>query len=228
MTSPAIRPLLDALAAIVGDGALRDEMRAYLGEAAAPTSTAPTSAAPTSAAPTSAVPTSAASSAPRPGALGDARFLLQDILDDSILGAKAGDKSFPLRLLFSELSTRAADDAAFTLLCALNVYFRVEADDEVKMRLGTEISRLYYRFMDEARPEGLLAVQVSSLVAALLSTELQRVRFEAIDHAATYDSASHERAQGADGGSSTLRRPLSFLCRVTQTGMVRIKALVVT
>jgi hypothetical protein len=204
----AIRTLLDALAGVVGEDALRSEMRTVLGEAPGPTSGA------------------AASSPGAPS--GDARFLLQDILDDSILGAKSGDKSFPLRLLFSELSTRAKDEAAFTLLCALNVYFRVEADDEVKMRLGAEVSRLYYRFMDDARPEGLLAVQVSGLVAALLSTELSRVRLEAVDHAATFDSASHERAPGSDTGSATLRRPLSFLCRVPQTGMVRIKATVVT
>jgi hypothetical protein len=213
VTTPpgAIRPLFDALAGLVGAGALKEEMRLFLGEPGPSSGAGPSS----QVRPAVATP-------------GDGRFLLQDILDDSILGAKSGDKSFPLRLLFSELAARAEGETAFTLLCALNVYFRVEADDEVKMRLGTEISRLYYRFMDEARPEGLLAVQVSSLVAALLSTELQRVRFEAVDHAATYDSASHERAQGADGGSATLRRPLSFLSRVTQTGMVRIKAVVVT
>jgi hypothetical protein len=164
------------------------------------------------------------------GAQGDPRFLLQDILDDSILGAKAGDKSFPLRLFFAELASRQDDDLAFTVLCALNTYFRVEADDEVKMRLGFEVSRLFYRFMDAARPpiETLAAAQVSGLVAALLSTELQRVRLEAVDHAATFDSQLHERTPGADAGSSTVRRPASFLCRVPQTGMVRIKALVVT
>lgn len=206
MTTQAIRPLLDALAGLVGDDALKGEMRAFLGDA----------------------PPSSAGAQAKAGSEATARFLLQDILDDSILGAKSGDKSFPLRLLFSELSTRASEDLAFTLLCALNVYFRVEADDEVKMRLGVEISRLYYRFMDEARPEGLLAVQVSGLVAALLSTELQRVRLEAVDHAATFDSQSHERAPASDTGSAPLRRPLSFLCRVPQTGMVRIKATVVT
>jgi hypothetical protein len=125
-------------------------------------------------------------------------------------------------------SVAPADDTVFTLLCALNVYFRVEADDEVKMRLGHEISRQYYRFMEEARPEGLSPVQVSGLVAALLSTELQRVRLEAVDHAGTFDSQIHERGQGSDPASSAVLSPLSFLCRVPQTGMVRIKALVRT
>ncbi len=206
MNDPAIRTLLDALAGVVDAEALKAEMRAYLGDAPV------------------------ASEKPAP-AEGSGRFLLQDILDDSILGAKSGDKSFPLRLLFSELATRAGEqkeETAFTLLCALNVYFRVDADDEVKMRLGHEVSRLYYRFMDEARPEGLAPVQVSGLVAALLSTELSRVRLEAVDHAATFDSQTHERAPGSDPASGTVRRPLSFLCRVTQTGMVRIKASVAT
>lgn len=214
MAGEALRALLDAAARAIDEDKLKAAMRAYLGEDAPK------------------------SSSPRPSVRGEGRvdppagatprFLLQDILDESILGAKAGDKSFPLRLLFSELSTRANDDTAFTLLCALNVYFRIDADDEVKMRLGYEVSRLFYRFMDETRREGLAAAQVSSLVAALLSTELQRVRLEAVDHAGAFDSQSHERGQGSDPASSTVRRPLSFLCRVPQTGMVRIKATVLT
>jgi hypothetical protein len=153
---------------------------------------------------------------------------LQDILDESILGAKAGDKSFPLRVLFSELSIQQKSETGFLLLCALNVYFRIDADDEVKMRLGFEVSRLFYRFMDEVRPAGLSSVQVAGLIAALLSTELSRVRLEAVDHAATFDSQQHERAGGSEPNSSAIVRPASFLCRVSQTGMVRIKALVVT
>jgi hypothetical protein len=162
------------------------------------------------------------------GSASDPRFLLEDILDESILGAKAGDKSFPLRLLFAELSARTKDDQAFLLLCALNTYFRIDADDEVKMRLGFEVSRVFYRFMEAAKPEDLHASQVSGLVAALLSTELSRVRLEAIDHAATFDSQLHERAAGSDTGSSAVKRPASFLCRIPQTGMVRIKAVVIT
>jgi len=69
---------------------------------------------------------------------------------------------------------------------------------------------------------------VAGLVAALLSTELQRVRLEAVDHMTTFDSQVHERAQGSDASSAHVRRPTSFLCRVPQTGMVRMKALVLT
>jgi hypothetical protein len=157
-----------------------------------------------------------------------ARFLLQDILDESILGAKAGDKSYPLRVFLSELAARSEADAAFVLLCALNVYFRVEADDEAKARLGFEASRLFYTFMEAAHLEGLVARDVAGLLAALLSTELARVRLEAVDHVTTFDSAVHERAQGSDAGSAQVKRPVSFLCRVPQTGMVRMKALVLT
>lgn len=221
MEDAAIPPLLDALARALGDDALRRAMRAWLGDAPPPSLRA---------APPSSARAAAPAIAPE-GSAASGRFLLQDILDDSILGAKTGDKSFPLRVLFSELATRVSEpkeEVAFTLLCALNVFFRVDADDEVKMRLGHEISRLYYRFMDEARPEGLAPVQVSGLVAALLSTELSRVRLEAVDHAASFDSQLHERAPGADPASSAVRRPASFLCRVTGTGMVRIKAGVLT
>lgn len=206
MTREAIRPLFEALAGLVEPSTLKAEMRAYLGDAG------------------NAEPEPAR--APAGGS--SARFLLQDILDDSILGAKAGDKSFPLRVLFSELATRAEGETAFTLLCALNVYFRIDADDEVKMRLGVEASRLFYAFMEEARPEGLAPAQVSGLLASLLSTGLSRVRLEAVDHAGSFDSSAHERGHGADAASGTLRRPLSFLCRVTQSGMIRIKAAVLT
>jgi hypothetical protein len=156
------------------------------------------------------------------------RFLLQDILDESILGAKAGDKSYPLRLLLSELAARSESDSAFVLLCALNFYFRIEADDEVKQRVGFEISRLFYAFMEETHPDGLAPRDVAGLVAALLSTELQRVRLEAVDHLTTFDSQVHERAPGSDASSAHVKRPGSFLCRVPQTGMVRMKALALT
>ena len=205
MGSEAMRALLEALLSAIDEEKLRAELDKFAGPRSRP-----------------AAPSSKPASIAR-----DPRFLLEDILDDSILAAKAGDKSYPLRLLLSELSTRT-DDTAFTFLCAMNVYFRIEADDEVKMRLGHEVSRLFYRFMDEARPEGLATAQVSGLVAALLTTELQRVRFEAVDHASTFDSQIHERLPGSDAQSSSVRRPASFACRVAQTGNVRIKALVVT
>jgi hypothetical protein len=201
-----LKALFDAIARSIDEKKLERELHALTGAAASGGEGAPSA----KAAPSS------------------ARFLLQDILDESILGAKAGDKSYPLRVLLSELAAKSETDSAFVLLCALNVYFRVEADDEVKQRLGFEISRLFYGFMEEARPEGLLARDAAGLVAALLSTELQRVRLEAVDHLTTFDSAVHERAQGSDASSAHVKRPASFLCRVPQTGMVRMKALVVT
>jgi hypothetical protein len=196
-----VRLLFDAIARSIDEKKLEGELRALTRAGAPPSSR---------------------SSGP------SARFLLQDILDESILAAKAGDKSYPLRLFLSELASRAESDGAFVLLCAFNVYFRIEADDEVKQRLGFEISRLFYAFMEEVHPDGLLARDVAGLVAALLSTELQRVRLEAVDHLTTFDSQVHERAPGSDASSAHVRRPSSFLCRVPQTGMVRMKALVLT
>jgi hypothetical protein len=199
MTGP-LAALFDAIARSIDENKLEEELRA-LTRGVAP---------------------------PSPSSSPSARFLLQDILDESILGAKAGDKSYPLRLFLSELSVRSETESAFVLLCAFNVYFRIEADDEVKQRLGFEISRLFYTFMDEAHPDGLLARDVAALVATLLSTELQRVRLEAVDHLTTFDSQVHERAPGSDASSAHVRRPASFLCRVPQSGMVRMKALVLT
>jgi len=213
MSGDAVRALLEAAVRSIDEDRLKTELRALLGDVPGAPSR----------------PSAGAGEGPRPGAGADPRFLLQDILDESILAAKAGEKSFPLRLLLSELATRT-DDTTFTLLCALNVYFRAraEADDEAKMRLGLEVSRLYYRFMDEARPDGLAPAHVSPLVAALLSTELQRLRFEAVDQAPSFDSQVHERAPGSNAQSAAVRRAVSFLCRVPQTGNVRMKALVLT
>jgi hypothetical protein len=159
------------------------------------------------------------------------RLQCVDILDDAILSAQAGDKTYPLRLFFGALGERLVeDDAAFALANALNVFFRVEMEEEVKMRLGLEASRLYYRFALSAGA-GLdrdLVPQLSSLLAALLSNDVERVRFEAVDHARIFDSALHEREAGADGASSQIKEPRSFLCRVVATNMVRARALVKT
>jgi len=155
------------------------------------------------------------------------RLLLVDLLDDDILGAKTGDRPYPLRLLFTLLGEDLTG-AGFDLACALNVFFRVEMDDEAKMRLGVETSRLYYRFVrDRANDPGLVSV-LSPLVASLLSGQLERLRFESVDHQKIFDSALHERAADSDGGSAAIREPLTFLCRVSATGMVRARATVRT
>jgi hypothetical protein len=155
------------------------------------------------------------------------RLLLVDLLDDDILGAKAGDRPYPLRLLLTHIG-ESLTGPGFDLACALNVFFRVDMDDEAKMRLGVEASRLYYRFVRERAIDGALVTPLSPLLASLLSGQLEKLRFESVDHQKTFDSNVHERAAGSDGASAGIREPLTFLCRVTATGMVRARATVRT
>jgi hypothetical protein len=151
------------------------------------------------------------------------RLLLVDILDDDILGAKSGDRPYPLRLLLTHLG-ESLTGSGLELACALNVFFRVEMDDEAKMRLGVEASRLYYRFVRDRAIDAGLVTPLSPLLASLLSGQLDKVRFESVDHQKVFDSAVHERAPGSDGASAAIREPLTFLCRVGATGMVRARA----
>ena len=156
------------------------------------------------------------------------RILLSDILDESILGARPGETTFPLRMFFGELGDGLDDDTAFALANAVNFYFRVSMDEEAKMLLGVEVSRLYYRFARERPLEAKLTASLSPLLAQLMSTELERLRFEAVDNATVYDSAVHERSAGSDGSRSKVARPETFLCRVVSNSMVRVKAVVRT
>jgi hypothetical protein len=156
------------------------------------------------------------------------RVVLADVLDEEILEARPGDRSFPLRLFFGALGAALGADTGFTLACALNLFFRADMDEEWKMRVGVEASRLYYAFVAEGRLDARAAKEVSPLLAKLLSTQLDRVRLEAIDHATVFDSALHEREPGSDAGSATVARPASMLVRVVANGMVRVKAGVVT
>ena len=155
------------------------------------------------------------------------RLLLVDLLDDDILGAKTGDRPYPLRLLFTLLGEDLTG-AGFDLACALNVFFRVEMDDEAKMRLGVEASRLYYRFVREKAIDPAIVAPLSPLLASLLSGQLERLRFESVDHQRVFDGAAHERAPGSDGTCATIREASTFLCRVSATGMVRARAMVRT
>jgi hypothetical protein len=155
------------------------------------------------------------------------RLLLIDLLDEDILGAKAGDRPYPLRLLLTHIGENLTG-AGFDLACALNVFFRVEMEDEAKMRLGVEASGLYYRFVRERAIDGALVAPLSPLLASLLSGQLEKLRFESVDHQKVFDSNVHERAAGSDGASAAIREPLTFLCRVTATGMVRARATVRT
>jgi hypothetical protein len=156
------------------------------------------------------------------------RLLLADILDDSILGARAGDKAYPLRLLLTTLGESLGTDEGLSFASALNVYFRVEMEEEVKMRLGVEASRLFYRFAAERALERDLVSQASPLLATVLGGELERLRFETVDNAKVFDSQVHERTRDSDAASPRILSPASFLCRVTATNMVRARALVRT
>jgi hypothetical protein len=156
------------------------------------------------------------------------RIVLGDILDDSILSARPGETSFPLRMLFATLGDELEDDTAFALANGLNFYFRVGMDEEARVRLGLEVSRLYYRFARERPLDADLVPQLSPLLARLMSTELANVSFEAVDAARVFDSSVHEREPGSDGSSARLLAPASFLCRVVSNGRVRAKAAVRT
>jgi hypothetical protein len=156
------------------------------------------------------------------------RLLLVDVLDDDILGARVGDRPYPLRLLLTHLGESLTTGEGFDLACALNVFFRVEMDDEAKMRLGIEASRLYYRFVREKGIDAGIVTPLSPLLASLLGGQLERLRFESVDHQRVFDGAVHERAEGSDATSAAIREPLTFLCRVVATGMVRARASVRT
>ncbi len=158
-----------------------------------------------------------------------ARLSMGDLLDDSILGAKPDEKSFPLRVLLGEVSARIeGDDDALALAAGLNFYFRARIDEDARVAVGLELSRAYYTFTAKHRLDRDLVARASPLLAALLSTEVSRVRFEAVDHAQTFDSASHERAREASTSQSRIARPVTFLCRVAGNNMVRTKAIILT
>jgi hypothetical protein len=156
------------------------------------------------------------------------RFVLGDLLDDAILGARPGEKGFPLRVLFGELGARLGEDQSFTLLSGLNFFFRSEMEDEDKLRLGFEVSRLYYAFARAIGMDDAALKETSPLLATLMTSELSRLAFESVDHVGTFDSRFHEREPGADPHGAKIKTPASFLAKVTQNSMVRMKARVLT
>jgi hypothetical protein len=158
-----------------------------------------------------------------------ARVAMSDLLDDSILAARPSDKSFPLRVLLGEVTGALAEsDEALTFAAGLNFYFRAKIEEDVKALLGVEVSRAYYDFAKAKGLEPELVAKASPLLAALLSTELERMRLEAVDAGSVFDSQLHERDRGASSGSSRIARPVSFLGRVVANGNVRYKARVLT
>ncbi|MBN9167136.1 MAG: hypothetical protein J0I07_39775 [Myxococcales bacterium] len=167
------------------------------------------------------------------------RIALGDILDDSILAARPQDRTCPLRLFFGELSrllatdaddgaAAAAADAAFTLASGLNFFFRAPMDGESKMRVGFEASRQLYVVADAARLDPELVGKAAPLLAALMTGELERLKFECVDHVKVFDSQLHERAPGSDPTAFNIVRPASFLCRVGTNNAVKVKAEVLT
>ena len=161
------------------------------------------------------------------------RIVLGDILDDSILGARPADRTFPLRLFFSELGTMLAGEdhraeIAFTLASGLNFFFRAEMDAEAKIRVGLEVSRQFYILAHDAKLDAELIAKAAPLLAAIMGSELERVRFESVDHTKVYDSLVHERTPDSDTTGSRILRPASFLCRVQTNNAVKAKAQVVT
>ncbi|MGE0787329.1 MAG: hypothetical protein AB7S26_16775 [Sandaracinaceae bacterium] len=156
------------------------------------------------------------------------KIVLSDILDDAILGARPNDPSYPLRMFFATLGDELDDDLAFSLVNGLNFYFRVGMDEEPKLAVAIEISRLYYRYAAQRPLDAELVRPLSALLARLMSTELETVRLEAVDAARVFDGGVHERELGSDASNPQIRAPKSFLCRVVSNGRVRVKALVGT
>ena len=156
------------------------------------------------------------------------KIVLSDILDDSILGARPGDTSFPLRMFFGTLGDELDDDTAFALANGINFYFRVGMDEESKLGVAMEVSRLYYRFATERPLDPELVRSLSPLLARLMSTELELVVLEAVDGARVFDSSLHEREMGSDSSNAKISTPKSFLSRVVSNKRVRVKATVRT
>ena len=132
------------------------------------------------------------------------------------------------RLLAEITGALAESDEALTLAAGLNFFFRAPMEEDAKVLVGIEVSRAYYALAAARKLEPELVAKASPLLAALLSTELERVRLESVDAGATFDSQLHERERGSSAGSSRVARPLSFLGRVVSNGLVRYKARVVT
>jgi hypothetical protein len=156
------------------------------------------------------------------------RFVLGDLLDDAILAARPSDDAFPLRLVLGEMGSRLESEEGLVLAAALNLYFRAPMEDEDRAVVGFEASRAYYRFADAAQLDPEVRTRAAPLLAKLFDTMVKRLRFEAVDHLPTFDSAVHERDDGANPRSAQIRAPASFLCRVAATGSVKMKARVRT
>jgi hypothetical protein len=211
-------PILDALVANVDAATLRAELRRRLGDRD-PSMTSEMPA-------LDATPHLGSPSAKAQEVL--KRLVMEDILDEAILHARPQDREFPLRILFGQLGESLDDDGGFALATALSFYFRVPMEEETKIRVGLEASRLYYLFCEKMDLGREIVRQASPLLSALMSTQVEKVRFESVDHLQTFDSQMHERDAGSIPTSPVVRWPRTFLVRVKANGMVRSLALVRT
>jgi hypothetical protein len=156
------------------------------------------------------------------------KLVLADLLDDAILGARPGDKGFPLRLLLAQVGERLGEDVGLAFACGLGFYFRAAMDEETKLRVGIEVSRLFYVFAGAAGVEKDAIQKTAPLLATLMTSELTKLRFESVDHAAVFDSEVHERDAGSDAQNPRIVGARTFLCRVARTDKIRAKAVVRT
>jgi hypothetical protein len=202
----------------------RDRLARAIGQLVAAASPAST-AAPSKPAPSVPPPASVPASARQDANPVLAKLVLDDLLDDAILGARPADKEYPLRLALGELGMRLEEDDALAFAGALNLYFRADMDEEQAVRVGFEASRAWYRFARGAGLEPQLVRQASPLLAALFTSRVARVTFASVDHLTTFDSQIHEREPGADGtGGAGGAVAASFAVKVAGSGMVRMKA----
>lgn len=211
--------VLDALVANVDADVLRVELARRLGEP--PRTTLPTLPGAESGEVPSAQPSPRAAAVLR-------RMVLEDILDEPILSARPTDREFPLRIFFGQLGESLDDDGGFALASALSFYFRVPMDEDTKVRVGVEASKLYYLFCEQTDVGQETVRQASPLLAALMTTQLEKVRLEAVDHMPSFDSSVHERVSGSMNTSPEIKSARSFLARVKANNMVRSRALVRT
>jgi hypothetical protein len=101
-------------------------------------------------------------------------------------------------------------------------------DPESKMRAGYAVSRQLYALADAAQLDPELVSTSAPLLAALMTNELERLKFESVDHVKVFDSQIHERVPGSDPTAFNIARPASFLCRVSANNAVKVKAEVLT
>ena len=105
----------------------------------------------------------------------------------------------------------SAPTIAFALASGLNFFFRAAMEDEAHDRVGLEVSRQFYEFAHDAQVEPWMPEldrEAAPLLASLMSGELERLRFESVDHArsSTRRSTSARRLRPTRRASCGRRR----------------------